>query len=56
MSNILYCYSGKDIFWFRFFGYGLSFSKRFTFSQRYGLKKYIFLFGYVITFLKPYNK
>lgn len=55
MGKVFYYHKSKDIFWFRVFGYGLSFSKRLTFSQRYGFTKYIYFFGYVITFLKPYN-
>lgn len=55
MGKFFNYHKSKDIFWFRLFGYGISFAKRFTFSQRYGLKKYIYLFGYVISFLKPHS-
>lgn len=55
MERFFNCHKSKDIFWFRLFGYGISFAKRFTFSQRYGFKKYIYFFGYVISFLKPYS-
>ena len=53
MDRFFYYHKGKDIFWFRVFGYGLCISKKFTFSQRYGFKKYIYFYGYVITLLKP---
>jgi hypothetical protein len=52
MSRFFYYHKSEDIVWFRIFGYGLSFSKKFTFSQRYGFKKYIYFFGYVISYLK----
>jgi hypothetical protein len=53
MKKIFSWYKGKGMFWFRLFGYGLSISNRFTFSQRQGYVKYIYLYGYIITFLKP---
>ena len=55
MEKFFYYHKSKDMFWFRVFGYGLSLSKRFTFSHRYGFKKYLYLFGYIVSFLKPYK-
>jgi len=45
--------------WFRIFGYGLCFRNtktanfKLTFSERQGFTKYIQIFGWVITILKP---
>ena len=44
--------------WFRVLGYGLCFRNtktakfNLTFSERYGYKKYLLIFGWVITTLK----
>ena len=52
-------YRNIRLCWFRIFGFGLSFRNikksgyELTFSQRYGYNKYVKIFGYVITFLKP---
>jgi len=48
-------YKGNGLFWFRIFGYGLSISNRLTFSQKEGYVNYIYFYGYVISFLKPYK-
>ena len=54
------CYTEERSGWFRIFGFGLSFRNikksgyELTFSQRHGYTKYVKIFGYVITFLKPY--
>lgn len=53
MKKIFSWYKGRGLFWFRLFGYGLSFSDRFTFSQMQGYVKYIYFYGYIISFLKP---
>lgn len=49
-------YKGPEIFWFRIFGYGLSFRSFkhgfVPFSIRYGYRKTLNLFGYRIEFLK----
>jgi len=49
-------YKGFGIFWFRIFGYGLSFTSikhgHMSFSIRYGYRKPLNLFGYRIEFLK----
>lgn len=58
MKHINY-YSNTLLTWFRIFGYGLCFRNtntarfRLTFSERNGYKKYIKMFGWVITTLKP---
>ena len=53
-------YKGPEIFWFRIFGYGLSF-RTFKhgfvpFSIRYGYRKTFNIFGYRIEFLKRDKK
>lgn len=48
-------YKGEGIFWFRLFGYGLSFNKTMKFSQRYGYSKYLKIGDVIITALKPNN-
>ena len=54
--KLLTYYKGQDIFWFRIFGYGLSFISvnhgHIPFSIRYGYRKSFNLFGYRIEFLK----
>jgi hypothetical protein len=43
----------KDLFWFRIFGYGLSFRKgKLTFSERKGFRKYLKIRDTIITFLR----
>ena len=55
------CYLDERSGWIRIFGFGLSFRNikksgyELTFSQRHGYNKYVKIFGYVITFLKPQN-
>jgi len=44
---------GKDLFWFRIFGYGLSFDKNMRFSQRIGKSKYVKIGSWIVTSLKP---
>jgi hypothetical protein len=57
MSYKIFCYyKDEDVFWFRVFGYGLSFSKmKLTFSERSKINKFVKLpFGWRLTFLsKP---
>lgn len=49
----LFCYyRGENIFWFRLFGRGFCFKKRFSFSQRNGYSKFIKIGDCAITFLK----
>lgn len=47
--KLLTYYKGRDIFWFRIFGYGLSFKSvnhgYVPFSIRYGYRKRIKVFG-----------
>jgi len=54
-SDLFCYYSGKDVFWFRIFRIGLSFSKTMTFSQRVGKSKYLKIGKWVISYLKPYK-
>lgn len=46
-------HKGKEIFWFRIFGYGLCFNKTIKFSQRIGKSKYLKIGDCIITTLKP---
>ena len=49
----VFCYhKGKDLFWFRIFGCGLSFDKKMRFSQRIGKSKYMKIGDWIITTLK----
>ena len=58
--KLLTYYKGHHIFWFRFYGYGLSIRTYkhgfLPFSLRYGYRKYLKLFGYYLEFLKPDKK
>ena len=47
-----YHHKGEGIFWFRVFGYGLSFNKRISFSQRIGKSKYLKVGDWILTILK----
>ena len=53
-------YKGPEIFWFRIFGYGLSFRSFkhgfVPFSIRHGYRKTFILFGYRVEFLKQEKK
>ena len=53
--SVLHYYKGEEIFWFRVFGYGLSFNKKMKFSQRCGYSKYVRVGEVIITTLKPNN-
>jgi hypothetical protein len=54
--KLLTYYKGQDLFWFRIFGYGLSFKSvnhgHVPFSIRYGYRKRIKVFGLYVEFLK----
>lgn len=54
--KLLIYYKGRDIFWFRILGYGLSFKSikhgYVPFSIRHGHRKTYKLFGYQIEILK----
>ena len=56
MKPITY-YRGRQIFWFRIFGYGLSIRSLkhgyIPFSIRYGIRGGIKVFDYYLEFLKP---
>jgi hypothetical protein len=58
--KLLTYYKGREIFWFRIFGYGLSFISlkhgHVPFSIRYGHDKTYKLFGYRIELLKRTKK
>jgi hypothetical protein len=58
--KLLTYYKGPEIFWFRIFGYGLSFRSikhgHLPFSIRYGYRKTYKLFGYRVEFLKREKK
>ena len=52
MKKIFDSFKYRDLFWFRIFGYGLSFSKgRLLFSERYGYTKYLKIGNIKISFL-----
>lgn len=52
IDKSFYYYKGKDLFWFRIFGRGLSFDKKMVFSQRYGYSKYVKIGPWIITILE----
>ena len=52
MKKFFSYHKQKGYFRFKIFGYGLTISDRFTLNQKRGHVKYIYFYGYVITFLK----
>ncbi len=59
LGKFFYISSGMGVTWFRFFGgWGLQIKGKEVeplFSERYGYRKYLKIFGFRIGILKPYN-